>query len=312
MSHPDAGHGSRRVALILGSPRSGSTLLGAMLGAHSEAAMLGEVNRYALIVRQQRAYLAPGRLCVICGGVCPVWDRAVPRSFGLRHFGPTGALWSALPRARGVYEELFDATGARVLVDTSKTDAWARARLDHPRDWRRSGSGAEPRLILLTRDGRGTVTSMRHKSPGKPIAEFADRWVRLVRPRIAAYDGFDPDRRVRVRYEDLVADPDAALRRVCAAIGMEFEPGMAEYWRHDHHVLGGNLGTLSLIANWRFEAGLRDRPARPPRRGQQKIYRDAGYAVFDDQRWREELDEADLAAFEEHAGDLNRELGYGP
>lgn len=299
--------GPRRVALILGSPRSGSTLLGAMLGAQSEAVMLGEVNRHARVLRDRRAQGAPERLCDVCEGDCPLWDRAVPRSFGARHFDGIDPRPPAGAEGPGPYEELFAATGARVLVDSSKTAAWARARLEDARDWRR----AEPRLILLTRDGRGTVASMRHKSPGRPVAELADRWARLVRAVAEVHERADPARRARVRYEDLVADPDAALRRLCAAIGMRFEPGMAAYWRHEHHPLGGNLGTLSLVADWRHEAGLRGRPARAPRRGRQAIYREAGYAVFDDQRWREELDAADLAAFEARAGDLNRALGYG-
>lgn len=37
-----------------------------------------------------------------------------------------------------------------------------------------------------------------------------------------------------LRYEDLVADPEGELRRLCAFLGLEFEPAMLRYGEHDH------------------------------------------------------------------------------
>lgn len=295
----------REVVLILGNPRSGSTLLGAMLGAHSQAAFLGEMNRYPEVLRALRGPGPRARTCLICEGACPVWDAAVPAGFA-RRYGRAARLGAAVPFGRGFYGTLFEATGARVLVDSSKTAAWAARRLAERRDWR----AARAHLVLITRDGRGTLASWMRKRPGAGADALAERWAGNVRDVLAAHAAFDPARRAHVRYEDLVADPDAALAGLCAALDLPFEPGMAAYWRREHHVFAGNFGTLSLIARWRHEAGLRGPPALEVARDQ-SLYREAGYAVFDDQRWRDELSAADLAAFERRAGALNRALGHG-
>ena len=291
---------SRCAALVMGNPRSGSTLFGAMLGSHPDAAMLGELDRYPGAERQA------GRICLLCDGPCPVWDDGVGRAFAARHYGRLSRVWCALPGTRGLYGELFAATGARVLVDTSKTVAWMGRRRADAADWR----AARPRFVLITRDGRGTLASWSRKMPDVPVADLVARWSGTMRDLTAAYEAFDRTRRVHVRYEDLVADPAAALGPVCGLLGLTVRPGMVEYWRHDHHVFAGNFGTLSLVARWRRENGLPVAEGLAVGRDQ-SIYRERGLAVFDDQRWREELTPGMLAAFEAGAGDLNRAMGYG-
>lgn len=294
---------SRRVAFVMGTPRSGSTLLGAMLGSHPDAAMLGELDRLAAVRRERgRA----GGTCVLCDGPCPVWDRRVPRSFVPLHYTRVLRRLPTPPGMRGYYGTLFAATGARVLVDTSKNPAWLERRLCHAADWR----AARPRFVLITRDGRGTLASWIRRRPGMAVADHVALWARGVRALMAAYEAFDPAGRVHLRYEALVADPGGTLAPVCAALGLDPDPAMVEYWRHDHHPVAGNVGTLSLVAGWRRANGLPVRAVAEVARDQ-SIYDRHGPAIFDDQRWRTELDAAALAAFEAGAGDLNRSLGYG-
>lgn len=293
---------SKRVAIVIGSPRSGSTLLGAMLGSHSRAAMLGEINRYATALRDRRAWFRKGRLCLLCDGPCPVWDDGVGKHFAWRHFGPSGDMWSRLPFARGPYRELFAVTGAQVLVDTSKSAQWAEQRLKDSRDW----SQAEPHLIFVTRDARGSIASYLRKFPDVPIEEHIDRWVRLVEQSRSVYDAVDPSRRTRLSYEDLVDKPDATLKRLCDRLGLTFEPEMSEYWRHEHHIFASNFGTLSLIAR----QGRDEQSERLGVSRDQSLYDHQGQTIFHDQRWREELDAGHLEAIDRRAGPLNRAFGY--
>ena len=75
---------------------------------------------------------------------------------------------------------------------------------------------------------------------------------------------------IEVRYEELIADPEATLRRVCEFIELPFEPGMID----------------------------------PPERG--KLESKLGPVGC----WRERLGVEQLGAFEEVAGEMLDELGY--
>jgi hypothetical protein len=47
---------------------------------------------------------------------------------------------------------------------------------------------------------------------------------------------------VTVRYEDITADPARELQRVCAYLGVPWEPGMVDYGAHDHGRFKSGLG----------------------------------------------------------------------
>lgn len=89
------------------------------------------------------------------------------------------------------------------------------------------------RVVFLLRDGRDVVDSwLAAYRPGSwaldegayPVADRgraamvrwqSEVWAYRTRVVHAVYDAHPPDRRVLVRYEDLVADPAAELARVC-------------------------------------------------------------------------------------------------
>ena len=89
-----------------------------------------------------------------------------------------------------------------------------------------------------------------------------------------------PERYLEVRYEQLVAAPEETIRAVCAFASLPYEPAMLDY-----------AGTVDL----------RDKPH------QQRLAQPPTAGVRD---WRTEMAAADVAAFEEIAGDLLRRLGY--
>ena len=110
-------------------------------------------------------------------------------------------------------------------------------------------------------------------------ADFACQWHTEVGAarRLGARVG---SRYLEVRYEELVADVEAGLRRICELAQLEYEPGMAEY------------------------AGKVDVSAKPH---QQRLRQPPTTGVRD---WRTQMPPADVAAFERVAGDLLHELGY--
>jgi hypothetical protein len=112
------------------------------------------------------------------------------------------------------------------------------------------------------------------------LVDFACQW----RLEVAGARRFGREaaagRYLELRYEDLVAEPEARLREVCRFLGLELEPAMLEYHR-------------------RVDAAqLADHPrlAEPPTPGTR--------------RWGEQMSPADNERFEAVAGALLEELGY--
>jgi hypothetical protein len=142
--------------------------------------------------------------------------------------------------------------------------------------------------------------SLRDREAGLTTEQMARRWRhRINRTRRAARHV--PDY-VEVRYEDLVAEPEATLRRICEHIELDYSPRMLDYHERAEdrlseisQPLAAEEGKRGLSADSRLEAhALTAEPPRTDRSG----------------RWREEMSAADVATFEEHAAELLAELGY--
>ena len=114
----------------------------------------------------------------------------------------------------------------------------------------------------------------------RSAADFACQWRSEVAAARRLGQRVGDDRYLEVRYEALVADPKRELWRVCAFLGLDYEPDMLAY-----------PGTVDVGRRPHQRSLL-----RPPTPG----LRD----------WRRELSQAEAASFEEVAGDLLAELGY--
>jgi hypothetical protein len=160
----------------------------------------------------------------------------------------------------------------------------------------------ESRFVHLIRDGRDVALSRRARGmgAGKPMAKAAGLWrKRIEAAREAA--GRLRGRYVELRYEDLVADPERCLRRVCELIELDYDPAMLAY----HEGAGERLAELGDLAPVDARAG---------REGTERI---AAHSLAKQPpsgartaAWRTEMSAEDEAAFEAVAGDLLRELGY--
>ena len=105
---------------------------------------------------------------------------------------------------------------------------------------------------------------------------------------------------LELRYEDLIADPEAALRQVCEFSGLAFDPAMLAY----HEDAQERLSELSDLPG-------KGGSVRP---GSERI---AAHALTSEppradrvERWRAELDPSSIADYERVAGALLADLGY--
>ena len=159
----------------------------------------------------------------------------------------------------------------------------------------------EARFIHIVRDGRDAAVSLRERwfSPGFEIEVQARHW----RDNVAAARRDGPACRhfLEVRFEDMVQDPEAVLRRICGFVELPYHPDMLRFperaperleehrtrYRPDGSVLVSHEERLRQQAHTR-------RPPDPAKIG----------------LWRQALLAEEARRFEEIAGDLLDAYGY--
>jgi hypothetical protein len=161
----------------------------------------------------------------------------------------------------------------------------------------------EAHFIHLIRDGRDVAVSrgaraVKRGREATPAAREAETWKRRIEG--ARAQGSGVDHYLELRYEDLIADPEDALRKVCEFVELEFDPAMLDY----HERASERLAELSDLPG----KGGKVRP------GSERI---AAHALTSEppradrvERWRAELSEESIADYERVAGDLLSDLGY--
>ena len=242
------------VLYVSGWCRSGSTVLGNVLAEVPGFFHAGEL-RYLWL----NGVLGTGsnRRCG-CGrrlADCPVWSRVLaavtPAGRDTREHAAQVVAWHAACRTRhtwwvlrrrpdsgwpevlaATYRAVAEVTGAGVVVDTSKyaSDAALLWWLD----------GIRPAHVHLVRDPRAVAWSYRRPKAYVERRSALDSTAHWVGANLAAeaVARAHPDRSLRVRHEDLAADPRAVVRRVLALAG---HPGAPDPVAGDGTVeLGGN------------------------------------------------------------------------
>jgi len=265
--------GGIRVLYIGGWGRSGSTVLGRLLGRVPGMIFAGELNHL-----WQRG-LAEDRLCG-CGEAfsrCEHWRAAGEAAYagwgnvdlaqalaagpeGARHrqvpgllgIGRDQALEQRAALLLGLYRGLSVVGGGATIVDSSKSPPYAMLLGGVP--------GLDLRVVHLVRDGRAVAYSWAKKverpdQPGAFMPRFGtassalywltDNWLfHLMQRRGVAV--------LRVRYEDLVREPDRWLAAILAHAGHEHRSE-----RLEEVAAGVDLGTDHTVAGnpMRFARG---------------------------------------------------------
>lgn len=266
----------RLTVAICGAGHSGSTLLGLVLGSHPQCFYAGEAKK-TLFIGDPKKPLRK-RVCKICGEGCVVWSRFEQ------------------PPTPDVYAQVARLTGKPVIVDSTKKVDWLRARqaeLD--------AAGVPHKRIFLARDGRAVVNSRVRKYPDEDPIAVVDGWATQIRETRAFLEE-RPDDWMLLRYERLATEPEASVREVCAFLGLPFEPDMLRYHEREHHPLGGNTGTQSVVAR----ATEVEDPAFASVPERSRGYYESLKGGFRlDTRWKTELPQAVRDVFDARAGDLN-------
>jgi hypothetical protein len=129
--------------------------------------------------------------------------------------------------------------------------------------------GIDLYVVHLVRDGRGVITSLRKTfkkdlqagimwdHEGKSMWKTIVRWIVLNLVSEWVCNQLSPKRTMRLRYEDFVADPKAALERIGSLIGLDLTEvadaaASGEPMRAGHNI-GGNRTKKSGVVTLRAD-----------------------------------------------------------
>jgi Sulfotransferase family len=264
--------------ILLGVSRSGTTLLRVILDRSPGVAIPDESFFVPLLARRHGRAVDAERFLDDVSRIQAI------RDWGLSVADVAGRVRSGMPTGEAiaaVYEAFADAACKPRWGD--KTPMYMRhlGMLEE--------LFPDAQYVHLIRDGRDAALSFLQMPEGtftrtwahpRSAAQFACLWRREVGDARVLGRRVGEARYQEVRYEELVADPESVVRRICVFAAIPFERTMLDY------------------------AGAVDVSAKPH---QQRLLMPPTSGV---RSWRQDMSPDDAAAFEAIAGDLLAELGY--
>lgn len=269
-----------RPVFIGGCPRSGTTMLGAMLGAHPRCVTPIETLFKGRLVRAfptHHTWNSADAVAQAAGSTrnLDAWLPKIEHVLRVNGPLPSAILLEKVVRA---WADAHESGDADTWIDhTPENITMVRALEDH---WPKAS------FIHLVRDGRAVAASSARLSWGPAtVLGAAGWWTRYVANGLAVESTLR-ERVLRVRYEDLVLDTQRTLRRLCEFLGLEYVSAMAT----------GSGFSPTHQARRRSRNQLVGRPPISSRVT----------------AWQSQLDDREVEIFEALTGELLSQLGYEP
>ena len=248
MNHGPSSPGSDlqgRCVFVVGNSRSGTTMMGRMLGANPSVYTLGEMHFFEQLwtTADKDRHLSEPEAVGLVARLLDIQRRGYLRK------GDPG------PFVREAEEVVASArSGALTPAEAFKVFlSYEAARNDKtvpcdqtPRNVLYAKEILElypgARVVNMVRDPRDVLLSQKRKwkrrflgAKGIPLREALRSWVnyhpitisKLWNASVSAATGVAGEDRVRsLRFEDLLADPDRTVREICDFVGVPFNAGM--------------------------------------------------------------------------------------
>lgn len=263
-----------RQIFVGGCSRSGTTLLGAILGAHSDCICSPESHFKVSVLRHCRQPdgtidLERALSLIQRHWRFKLWQLKLESGKAPRTSYPDLLTWLV-----GVYAQGRGLTGSVWVDHTPENINYASALLR---------LFPEATFVHIVRDGRAVANSILPLDWGpNTIIRAATWWQLMVEDGLALETRLPPEQIIRLSYEQLLYDPERTVRRLSEELDLSYEAHMLEadgfqppaYTTGQHRLIGQGL--------------------------------DAERAG----RWKTTLTDRQVEVFESLAGDLLRKLGY--
>ncbi len=267
---------------IVGSERSGTTMLRLMLNEHSNLFIPSESHFLETLVRNfpKSRVLSHEEL-----------DQAISVIVNARRWKD----WNEDPNLLREYLNSYSGHTLAQLIDRvfrfcKDCDATMRWGDKTPKyvysihDISQTYPNAK--FIHIVRDGRDVCVSMLNTQwLGSSIRQIAEHWCSATGAARGARPLLDDERYLQIRYEDLVSSNETVLKSVCEFIDEAYQPEMLDFYKNTQ----GKVADRSL----KYHRKTTKQPSS----------KDVG-------RWRKELSLSKVLVYEAHAAPQLIEHGY--
>jgi len=179
---------------------------------------------------------------------------------------------------KSVYEEAAEANGADIWCCKSMANLAYIPQIEE--------AGFSPVYLHLYRDGRDSALSFKKTIVGeKHFYNIAKQWRQDQETCLEYCEKYAADRTIKIAYEELIGDPEKALRRIFAKLELEYDENVLNYHQSKDAQASAQAG--QMWAN----------VAKPVLKDNSKKY-------------LKEATKEEIEIFEAVAGDMLQKLGY--
>lgn len=230
-----------RPIFVCGCQRSGTTLLGSLLGSHSRCVATPESQ---FVTDVYRWHAARGTTFDLARTLAQI-----NKHFRFKLWNLEVSVQDAESAGVSTYEGLiaYLVKTYAVGVEKENADVWT----DHTPAHVESAATLsklfpDAKFVHLVRDGRAVASSIKSLDWGvNDMRQLSHKWIARVGHGLAAETHLG-DRVMRVRYEDLTGDPEGTLRRICEFAELSYEAQMPtgdgflvpKYTKKQHDLVG--------------------------------------------------------------------------
>lgn len=262
-----------KVIYILGSSRSGSTIIDTILGNHESIESVGELMNALFVWNNNIEFCACGKKVQQCNFWKMVLDIFLKHSKSSEPIQSFLSLQNSFERYRrfpsiyfarklsnkflsysseveSLYRSISKASGKSIIVDSSKNPVRALS-LCHM-------NNIDLYLIHLIRDGRGVVCSLKksyHKNIQKGIQQdlkskntltSSINWVITNYLADLTLNKFPSIHQMKLRYEDFIINPTLSLKHISSFVDIDFTELIStieqnRYFSFGHTISGNRI-----------------------------------------------------------------------
>jgi hypothetical protein len=213
----------KRVIFVAGADRSGSTLVGCILGSTRTPFEVFHIGEAHAFFKNGRRYADHRQATDMSPEAGKIWEKVNPE------LGYQTA-----------YPQLFHLSRTRTLIDSSKTPSSLTEQIDVCEKL-----GYELLVVITFRPFDGIFSSDKKRNKDD---EYCLKNLRRYRTLMKLLERH-PIPFIVIDVEKLISSPRSETRRLCMATGIPYFSGKEEYWRYSHCHLSGATTQRDHILN---------------------------------------------------------------
>jgi hypothetical protein len=199
----------RAFVIFVGQPRTGHSLVGALLDAHQHALIAHELD----VLKYVAAGFDRRRLYALLVG-------AERRRVAAGHVSSTGYRYAVDGQWQGGYDGLQvigDKKGGRSTIRLGQ-DIGLLGRL-------RATVGVDVHVVQVVRNPYDTIATMHRRAPKRPLADVVELFFAIADTTDEVRARVDPSRFHEMHHDELIADPQRELNGLCEFVGLTAPAG---------------------------------------------------------------------------------------